>query len=349
MATLKENYVVQKRNILNEIRSNNMTLQELRFFSIYLSKINKDKPDETRVVRFPIEAFKSIMDLGRLDINYLKGVTNGLLCKVVNVPIEDENGRKKGYTAFQLFKECTVSQDDFGKWYVDIDSHDKALPLMFEFKNKYFSYQLWNALRLRSPNQLRMYEILKQYEKVGERILSIEDLRSLLGVGKNEYEGRWNNFKKYVLDACKQALAEYTDIKFTYESFGKKGKGGKILALKFIIEKNENYADQLTLDTFIEQNNHDVIDIHDEDEEGKTAYQRRIEFFMEACNGEFTFDEVVVLQDKMRDAIPYSQYSKELFCFHYIGDRYKYMEMKNKQRKIAKRFGYMKSLMNKEI
>ena len=30
--------IVQKRNVLNELRKNSMSLQELRFFSIYLSK-----------------------------------------------------------------------------------------------------------------------------------------------------------------------------------------------------------------------------------------------------------------------------------------------------------------------
>ena len=47
--------------------------------------------------------------------------------------------------------------------FYEIDAHDRALPLMFDFKNKYFKYELWNALRLKSPNQVRMYEILKQW------------------------------------------------------------------------------------------------------------------------------------------------------------------------------------------
>ena len=109
----------------------------------------------------------------------MKTVTNSLLSKVVNVPTE-----RGGYTGFQLFKRCRVDIDDNAEWYIEIDAHDEALPLMFEFKDKYFSYQLWNALRLKSPNQLRMYEILKQYEKIGMRILSIEELRNLLGIDK---------------------------------------------------------------------------------------------------------------------------------------------------------------------
>ena len=40
---------------------------------------------------------------------------------------------------------------------------------MFDFKDRYFKYELWNALRLKAPSQIRMYEILKQYENIGKR------------------------------------------------------------------------------------------------------------------------------------------------------------------------------------
>ena len=342
MATLRKNYLIQKRNVLNEIRSNNMTLQELRFFSIYLSKINKNKPDETRMVRFPVADFQSIMDLGRIDIGYMKGVTNSLLCKVVNVPNE-----RGGYTGFQLFKECVVDVDDNGEWYVEIDAHDKALPLMFEFKNKYFSYQLWNALRLRSPNQLRMYEILKQYQVAGERILRVEDLRSLIGIGKDEYP-RFNDFKKWVLDACQQALSEHTDIKFSYEPHGKKGKGGKVLTLKFSIEKNEDYIDQLTLDMFIEYNSQNLYDTPDADDEEITPYQERIELLMEACNNVFSKEEITVLMNRVRDC-NIALLRDDIRLYHYLNDRYNEMLRQNQKGTIKNPFGYVKSLIGIDL
>jgi plasmid replication initiation protein len=147
-----------------------MLLQELRFFSIYLAKINSNDL-ATRVVRFPLEDFRKIMDFDRLNLQLLKETANSLLQKIVHIPTESG-----GFIAFQLFKECVVEKDANGEWYVEIDAHDKALPLMFEFKEKYFSYKLWNALNLKSKNQLRMFEILKQYEKKGERTLLLEEL-----------------------------------------------------------------------------------------------------------------------------------------------------------------------------
>jgi len=364
VAKLKQNHIIQKRNVLNEIRSNSMTLQELRFFSIYLSKINASDIN-TRVVRFPMDDFKAIMELGRIDIGYMKTVTNGLLSKVVNVPTD-----RGGYIGFQLFKECEVDQNDNGEWYVEIDAHDKALPLMFEFKNKYFTYQLWNALRLKSSNQLRMYEILKQYQTIGSRILTIEDLKSLLGIGKDEYNGRWNNFKKYVLDACQQALEEYTDIKFTYEPYGKKGKGGKILKLIFFIEKNENYTDQLTLNTFIEEKKIESVSAHfdkiepnkyfsgdsddDVDSSGENYFQKEIcPFLTEACQREYNQAEIQVLYNLIIKIIPYSigkgkGKGKEKYImdvYDYLKRKYDELNMRAGRTEIKNRFGYLKKLI----
>lgn len=243
MSDVFETAIIEKRNVLNEIRANNLSLQELRFFSIYLSKINP-RDEKTRIVRFPLADFQKIMGLGRMNIPNFKAAVDGLLTKVVHIPDEDGNGMR----AFQLFKECHIFQNDMGEWFVEIDAHDRALPLMFDYKERYFKYALWNALRLKSPNQIRMYEILKQYESLGKREITVKDLRELLGIAETEYSNRtgWSNFKKYVLDSCQQALKETTDISYTYER-GKIGNGGKWLSIIFTIHKNEPTNKQMSI------------------------------------------------------------------------------------------------------
>ena len=323
MSELFDTAWVEKRNVLNELRSNNMTLQELRFFSIYLSKINPwDK--STRFVRFPLDDFRRIMGLGSGEnIAHFRYTIRHILQQVVEVP----NERGSGYTAFQLFKRAKVEKNENDEWYVEFDAHDDALPLMFDFKNRYFKYELWNALRLKSPNQVRMYEILKQYEGLHKRELTVTELRELLGIGKNEYTDRtgWSNFKKKVLDSCQQALKETTDICYTYER-GKVGKGGKWLSIIFHIEKNEDYVDQLTLDEFIAQQPapdplplgtmgedgefvgqttfFDDYDDYDEDEDEKWVKlygSEKAAELAEACKYEFSKAEMDVILGLMRD------------------------------------------------
>ena len=336
MATIKESYIVTKRNVLNELRANDMTLQELRFFSIYLSRINPNDIS-TRVVRFTISDFQAIMELGRINIDYMKQVTDSLLCKVVHIPKE-----RGGYTSFQLFKECSVDIDEQNEWFVEIDAHDKALPLMFEFKERYFSYQLWNALRLKSSNQLRMYEILKQYERIGSRIVAVDELKGFLGVEEKEYK-RFNNFKSRVLDACQQALQKYTDIKFTYEPYGKRGKGGKIQFIKFTIQKNTDYVDQLTLDKFIKEKSLPV-----EMDTQENNCNDRLDFLSDACNHEFSKSEMMVLYNVMIEHLPYRIIDNDLECYNYLKHKYDEMNMRNEKKPITHRFGYMKTIIGIE-
>lgn len=237
---LKANNLIEKRNLLNEMKTNHMTLQEVRFFTIYLSKINA-RDINSRYVRFPLEDFQNIMELGRLTIPNLQATTDRLLSKIINIRTE-----KGGYDGFQLFSRCKVDKVD-DEWFIEINAHDEALPLMFDFKKNYFTYELWNALKLNSPNQIRMYELLKQYEKIGERIISLKDLKDFIGIKEENYP-RFGDFKIRVLNKTQKSLKENTDIFFEYVLIK---KGAKVTAIKFLIFKNKDYTNQINLEEFI--------------------------------------------------------------------------------------------------
>lgn len=347
MSKLFNKAIVEKRNVLNELRSNSMTVQELRFFSIYLSKINP-WDISTRNVRFPITDFQRIMGFGKLNISQLQASTDSLLCKLVHIP--DENGR--GMRTFQLFKECHLFQDDDEKWFVEIDAHDKALPLMFDFKNKYFKYELWNALRLKSPNQVRMYEILKQYESLEKREISVSELRELLGIGKNEYVDRtgWSNFKIRVLDSCQQALKENTDICYTYER-GKTGKGGKWLTIIFHITKNADYKDPLALDEFInlqpEPECPEQAEILEEEPENEAIdYGGELaDLLGETCNNEFSPDQIRILQDLILQFVGHD-YIK---CSDYLTHKLNITNAFCKKKDTESRHKYLVRMINNDI
>jgi plasmid replication initiation protein len=348
--TIDSDFLIEKRNALNEVRSNNLTLQELRFFSIYLAKINA-RDLSTRVVRFSVKDFQRIMELSKIKLKYLAAVTDQLLCKVVHVP--SETG---GFLSFQLFKECSVDKDKNGEWYVEIDAHDKALPLLFEFKERYFTYELWNALRLKSSNQLRMYEILKQYEARGCRVVAIDDLKGLLGLNVSDYP-RFNSFRERVIDVCQQALAENTDIKFTYEPYGEKGRGGKIRQLKFTIAKNANHNDQLSLDDFIDRQ--DVFDgaAAAPADEGGGFLQRMYPILGIACGNEFSPGEMTVLYDltlKLAPPKPAAKTDEYVMkdAFDYIKRKHDELNLRAGRKDlppVKSRFGYIKKLMEAEL
>ena len=344
MSDLFEKAIVQKQNILNEIRSNNFTLQELRFFSIYLSKINPyDK--STRTVTFKLTDFQKIMDFKRLNIEQLKAATDSLLTKLVHIP--KESG---GYTTFQLFKECTIDKDSGGEWYVSIDAHDKSLPLMFDFKDRYFKYELWNALRLKSANQIRMYEILKQYETIGKREIKVDDLRELLGIAPNEYP-RWDRFKDRVIDSCQQALKQFTDICYTYER-GKTGTGGKWITIIFYISKNIEYDGQMTM-LELDLQNYIDLDALKEPRPEKTIEPDPelgdLGFYSSACGDEFTTAQMEsIIQIVNQIQLPQHEYGASIAKYHFLLEHYSRFKAITENTDIRNRYSYFYAIIKAE-
>jgi len=338
MADLFETAIVQKRNMLNELRTTLHSTQELRLFSIYLSKINPYDTN-TRVVRFPLTDFQRIMNFGKLNIAQLKASANSVLKSQVFLP--KDNGGFKGVNLFETFE---VDQDSAGNWYVEINATNAALPLMFDFKDRYFKYELWNALRLKAPSQIRMYEILKQYEYIGKREIEVKELQELLGVNYT----RWDRFKAKVLDGCQQALKDTTDICFTYER-GKTGTGGKWLTIIFHISKNTDYVDQLTLFEFIGGGATANPPDDQQIELCNTKADDSIAFYNGACNDEFTATEIESLIAVINTMeLPQHEMGAAFAKYHYLLEQYTRFKAIAERTAIKNRYSYFYTMLVSE-
>ena len=297
---LRPENLIEKRNILNEMRAVDMSLVELRFLAIYLSKINA-RDEQTRKVRFSFLDFVKILEIKKVNLAAMKEATARLLSHVVNTPLDSG-----GYKAFQLFKRCTVDKDSNGEWYVEIDAHDDALPFMFKFKREYFTYELRNSLRLKSTNQTRLYELLKQHEYAGSWKVGLGSLKWMMNI-KNDAYPLYADFRKYVLDKVQAALRESTDISFTYKAI-KKGQSGKVSAVHFTISKNTAQTEPLTLDDFLDKQ--EVIEMEPVvvEESFEVNAPPLIDFDMlsDALGREFSREEVIYLYHL---SLPYVQYT----------------------------------------
>lgn len=343
---VSENNWIVKSNALNEIRNNRMTITQIRFFSIYLSKINPNDPN-SREVTFKLDEYTKIMQFKQTNITRLMSTADDLM-KIV-VTFFDKEGKYSddglvGFVKCQLFKRFRLFKRDNDEWYVSIDCHDDVLKLMFELHGYYFKYRLWNAMQLTSTNQQRMYEILKQYEYAGVREISIKDLREFLGIKPNEYT-RWERFKIRVLESSQEALANYTDIKFNWEVSGKRGAHGKINAIKFIIEKNDDYVDSLTLDEYlIEQKAPEITD-----ELVAFEYENEnLSFLAEACENVFDNGQMEELFFLLNKAVPYTTKANTMAArYEYLAEKYIYS--KNRSTTEGKLFNYLKKVIEADI
>ncbi|MBE5851250.1 MAG: RepB family plasmid replication initiator protein [Lachnospiraceae bacterium] len=355
---IKKENKIEKRNDLNELRARQMTMQQLRFFAIYLSRINA-RDESTRRVSFPLQDFQKIMGLTRMStasVENIKAATRGLLCQVVTIP--KENG---GYSQFQLFKECEVDQNSAGAWTVTIDAHDKALPLFFDFKEKYFIYDVGNVLRLASANQIRMYEILKQRQNMVQPVtIQLAELRELLGVDPGAYP-EYNDFKKWVIDKAKKELAAQTDITFTYSPIR---AGRKVAALEFTISKNAANFPQMSIAEWIhaqpeESGGPSSLPEPENADSGQNQTQRaeaapdpgeaapvfmpeELELYAEALPEGMTAGEVDALQNLARKHIEgaANRFEADIMIFDYLQSKTKLMNAQHPE--VKNRFAWLK-------
>ncbi|UZR98185.1 replication initiation protein [Chondrinema litorale] len=89
-------------------------------------------------------------------------------------------------------------------------------PFIFEIKKNFTKYPLRHVIKLRSTYSIRIYELLKQYARIGERKFDLMELRQVLGIEDDLYP-RFFDFKKRVIEPAQKEIAEHTDIEFTFK------------------------------------------------------------------------------------------------------------------------------------
>lgn len=237
---LDVNKTVKKSNILNELRNANATLVEYRLFCVYLAHLSLNKDDN--VVTFTLADYARIAGLKRPRKEDLEVQSTNLL--KMTALIDNPDG---GFSNRTIFSDFTLFQDnEWRQWMVSLECNPKIAPLIREQKGRFLRYKLYNTIYLKSFNQQRIYELLKQYEKIGSRTETLEDLRAFLSIGETEYP-RWADFGQKVLKVAQRALKEHTDICFEYEPVKKMSK---VVAVKFDIFKNEEFIDRLRVEEF---------------------------------------------------------------------------------------------------
>lgn len=96
--------------------------------------------------------------------------------------------------------------------------------------------------KLKSPYSLRIYWLLKEYADFGKRTMSVDDLRFVLNIGKEEYP-RFSNFKARVLDKAQSELAG-TDIPFRFEL---ERENQVVQRIKFLLQLGAQGATKMPL------------------------------------------------------------------------------------------------------
>ena len=216
--------VVQSNQFINFRHS--LDLNEARVFLSMISQIEQDDED-FKTYRIDIKEFKGMVGLKGHGVHeQLKQVSESLQQKTFKRIEEDGSFLIVGYISSAEFRA--------GQGFVELAFDPKLKPYLLGLKEAFTQYDIRNILTIRSVYSIRLYELLKQYERIGMREFNLDELKYKLSV--DEKYKRYNDFKRNVLEIAKRDLRNTTDIVFDYEEI-KEGKS--IKRIRFVITSQQ--------------------------------------------------------------------------------------------------------------
>ncbi|MBF0465628.1 MAG: replication initiation protein [Nitrospirae bacterium] len=216
--------LITKSNRLVEARYK-LTVNEQKLILWLISKIEPDDED------FKIYTLKITEFMDMLGIEHkgtyaeVQEITYRLMEKVLQI--------KEPAGLLQIAWFSSAQYFD-GKGYVELEFSPKLKPYLLGLKERFLSYRLQNVIQLKSSYSIRIYELLKQYEKIGTRIFKISEFKKMLGLG-NEYP-LYSHFKERVITVAQKELKVQTDISFEFREIK---LARKVTEIEFLIIKNE--------------------------------------------------------------------------------------------------------------
>lgn len=235
---------IVQSNFLIE-RKQKLSLPATQLLFTLTGMINKDDED---LMEYKINV-SYFADLWGIDLKLAYQTVADALTELREKGINEHTvNPKTGKKVFTTVGFISFGRYEHGEGYATVRIEPELKPHYIALKNKFTMYSLGNILQLQENggqvNAMRTYELLKQYQSMGKRTLSVTEYKEQLGlitydkkgnVIKEKYKGSNANLKKYVLDLAIEKINSSTDIETTYEIVGR-GNKAKIV---FTIRENK--------------------------------------------------------------------------------------------------------------
>jgi len=230
---LKEHYknamIAMQHNNLVEAKYS-MTLQQKRIMIWLVSQI---KPDDIDFKEHTL-SIKELVEIcqlsGESSYKEIRNITFSLIEKGIRIiDITDPSNKREIQVSW-------LSSADYYQGKVKLSFSPKLKPYLLQLKEKFTAINVIDLMQFKSVHAIRIYELLKQYQDIGERVLSLEEIKDCCGV--RDKLKQYGELKKRLLLIAQREINEKSDIHIKFECIK---PSRKILGIKFIISKNKAY------------------------------------------------------------------------------------------------------------
>lgn len=235
---LKDNYLVEKSNVLAKMKSDSYGVDELKLLDVYLARINA-RDSESRTAVFTKEEFEKVFGMTRVRTQTLQLTTQSMLEKVITLPI----GADGAYEQVVLFSYASCKKnEDSGKWEVSLACSPEAKEYFFNVeKVGYIKYKLSNVVNFKRKYSFYLYNLLLANEVQKVFRIGLEELKNRLCVpNDSDYYSDTRRFTEKVINPAIDDINENTDIRCTYR--GLRINNRKINFMEFSVVRKDAAA-----------------------------------------------------------------------------------------------------------
>jgi plasmid replication initiation protein len=188
---------------------------------------------ELKNYEMKVSDFAQMMGLkGHSIYERLNTSLDKLLSRVLHIPTD------KGFLKIGWVSSAEYIKQE-GLIFLSFDK--KLKPYLLQLKEQFTKYDLFIVTRFQSTYSVRIYMLLKQYQKIGSREFDLDDFRAILGIESNKYK-KFHDFRKRILNQAKKEFESKnketgcynSDISFMLETIR---TARTITRLRFIIKK----------------------------------------------------------------------------------------------------------------
>ncbi len=219
----KKHLVTQAHNLIEARHNNPLTVREQKIVLTMASMIEPNDED-FKDYRISIREFSAMLGLeGKTKYTEVKEISKELMSKTIEIPQEDG-----GWLLVHWISSAKYVK---GEGILELSFSPKLKPYMLQLRDHFTSYRLSNVLSLNSTYSIRLYELMKKWQKTGKWEKSIEDLKLQFGIPEDSYK-RYNHFKTRVLLRAVEEVNEKTDLFIKIREIK---KGRSVEKIEFII------------------------------------------------------------------------------------------------------------------
>lgn len=212
--------LVSKDNYLIEA-SYKLTLFEQRIILFALAKLNPQDPQTC--FSFHVDDFLVYFnEVGAQNVYFS---LRKAIDKLADRWVKTEAPEKQTY--FRWISSKTYYKKE-GR--LEINFTPEIMPYLSHLK-KYTQYDLVHVTDFKSTYSIRIYELLAQYKSVGNREITVKELRNILDLG--EKYPRFNSLNQRVISPALLEINEKSDLNVDVKPIY---VGKEIIALKFTIK-----------------------------------------------------------------------------------------------------------------